>query len=224
MQNIVTFIGWHNSGKTTLAVQVVKHLKNSGYRVAVIKSSKTTDIQFDTPSTDTYKHRQAGADSVLFTAPDQMVLITDNQNLSLATLASHYFPDVDIIIGEGFKNAESVAKIEVVRDPEQLLSKRVSGIIAIATDHDINGDHIIFRLNESAEIASFIEKRFLLNRQNITEKATLCINGKKMLLPKSAQHFLVDTVIGYVQSLNLSEKKDKIELHITIDHLGPVQE
>ena len=74
MTALVSFIGWHDSGKTTLAASVVRNLKNMGYRVAVIKSSSQENISFDTPNTDTYKHRQAGADAVMLVAPDQMVL------------------------------------------------------------------------------------------------------------------------------------------------------
>jgi molybdopterin-guanine dinucleotide biosynthesis protein B len=158
MPPIVTFIGWHDSGKTTLASHVVQHLKQLGYQVAVIKSTKETGIVFDTPGTDTYTHRKAGADSVMLVAPDQMIIMTDNRSESLTSLAHRHFPEVDIVIGEGFKKARHVAKIEVSRnsDAEELLRGKVTGVIAVASDKAISGDHI-FRLNEAAEIASFIE-------------------------------------------------------------------
>jgi len=91
MPPIVTFIGWHDSGKTTLASQVVQHLKQLGYQVAVIKSTKETGIAFDTPGTDTHIHRSAGADSVMLVAPDQMVIMTDNRSESLTSLAQILF-------------------------------------------------------------------------------------------------------------------------------------
>jgi molybdopterin-guanine dinucleotide biosynthesis protein B len=81
MPTIVTFIGWHDSGKTTLATQVVNELKKLGYRVAVIKSSSDEGVAFDTPDTDTAKHKLAGADSVMFVGPDQMVLQSGNKGL-----------------------------------------------------------------------------------------------------------------------------------------------
>ncbi len=160
MLPIITFIGWHNSGKTTLATRVVTHLTKAGFRVAVIKSSKERGIVFDRPGSDTAKHRQAGANSVLFVAPDQMVLMGENSHLSLVELADRYSPDVDIVIGEGFKNAANVAKIEVLRNSEQMLRSQVAGVIAVATDLDIQGENI-FKLDQSAAIASFVEERFL---------------------------------------------------------------
>ena len=215
MPPIVTFIGWHDSGKTTLATQVVSHLKKSGYRVAVIKSSKETGIIFDRPGTDSDKHRQAGADSVLFVAPDQMVLMTDNNNLSLTTLAHRYFPDVDIVIGEGFKKARHVAKIEVVRDNKQLLRDQVQSVIAVATDQNISGDYI-FRLNESAEIASFIAKRFLHETKTALYKAVLLVNGNKIPLKEFVQESLSGTVQGFVKSLKFTDDVKEIELRIKI--------
>lgn len=216
MPQIVTFIGWHNSGKTTLATQVVSVLKSRGYRVAVIKSSKEKGITFDSAGTDTDKHRQAGADSIMLVAPDQMVLMTDNTNLSLTTLAHRFFPDVDIVIGEGFKQARHVAKIEVVRDKTQLLRKEVSGVIAVATDMDISGDYI-FRLSESAEIASFIEKRFLEDAGKQIEKAALLVNGNKIPLKTFVQDALAGTITGFIKSLKFTENVKEIEIRIKLD-------
>ncbi len=218
MPPIVTFIGWHNSGKTTLASKVVSHLKQLGYQVAVIKSTKETDISFDTPGTDTHTHREAGADSVMLVAPDQMVIMTDNRGDSLTTLAHRHFPEVDIVIGEGFKKARQVSKIEVFRDNDhtRLLRGTVTGVIAVASDEAISGDHI-FRLNEAAEIASFIEKRFLQNAAKGAEHTTLLINGDRIPLKDFVQDALAGTVHGFVDSLKLGGKAPRtIDIRITL--------
>lgn len=215
MAVIITFIGWHDSGKTTLATQVVSHLKEFGYKVGVIKSSNETGIVFDTPGTDTDKHRQAGADAILFVAPDQMVLQMKNSDLSLTTLAHRYFSDVDIVIGEGFKGARRVSKIEVVRDKNQMLRNEVHGVIAVATDLDIAGDYV-FRLDESKEIASFIRKRFLKDGDKKVDKASLLVNGNKIPLKGFVQEALAGTVSGFIKSLKFSEDAEEIELRIKL--------
>jgi molybdopterin-guanine dinucleotide biosynthesis protein B len=161
MLPIITFIGWHNSGKTTLVTKVVAHLKQCGYRVAVIKSTKDQGITFDAPGTDTARHRQAGADTVLLVAPDQMTMITGNKGKSLVELARTFCSDVDLVIGEGFKNAEGVPKIEVRRESDQpRLREQVEGVIAVATDLALPADPgcVLFRLDQGREIADFIEK------------------------------------------------------------------
>lgn len=213
MPPIVTFIGWHDSGKTTIASNVVHHLKELGYRVAVIKSSKQSGVVFDNPGTDTAKHKEAGADSVLFVAPDQIVLQTTNDKQSLTTLAHRYFQDVDIVIGEGFKKAKQVAKIEVFRNSEELLRDRVNGVIAIVSDLDVSGDYV-FRLNETMEIASFIEKRFLKNEKKEPEMTSLLVNGKKIILKDFVQKSLAGTINGFINSLKLVDSVDEIELKV----------
>ncbi len=209
MVPIVTFIGWHDSGKTTLASSVVKHLKQSGYSVAVIKSTKEKGIQFDTPGTDTHTHTQAGADAVLLVAPDQMVMLSRKRDESLISLAHRYFPDVDIVIGEGFKNARHVAKIEVFRNSEQLLRDQVTGVIAVASDEQISGDYI-FRLDEAAELASFIEKRFLVSSAKTSGHTTLLINGERVVMKDFVQDALAGSIEGFVNSLKLGEKNKNI--------------
>ncbi|MEN8198554.1 MAG: molybdopterin-guanine dinucleotide biosynthesis protein B [Thermodesulfobacteriota bacterium] len=220
MPPIVTFIGWHDSGKTTLASQVVSHLKQSGYQVAVIKSTKETNIAFDTPGTDTHTHRSAGADSVMLVAPDQMVIMTDNRGESLTSLAHRHFPEVDIVIGEGFKEARQVAKIEVFRNTDKLLRGTVSGVIGVASDKPVSGDHV-FRLDEAAEIASFIEKRFLHDAAKGADHTTLLINGNRIPMKDFVQDALAGTITGFVDSMKLGSGRTKtIDIRITLLEKG----
>lgn len=215
MASIITFIGWHDSGKTTLATQVVAELRNLGYRIAVIKSTSDEGIQFDVPGTDTYKHKQAGAESVMLVAPDQMVLQTKNCDLSLRTLAHRYFPDVDLVVGEGFKTARRVPKIEVFRDLDQKLREEVHGVVAVATDLDVAGENV-FRLDAARDISLFIEKRYL-RRKGRNEITTLLVNGEKIPLKDFVQEALASTIHGFIKTLKLNQDMREIELRIKID-------
>lgn len=215
MTAIVSFIGWHDCGKTTLASGVVAHLKSMGLRVAVVKSSSESDIVFDVPDTDTFTHRQAGADEVMLVAPDQMVLQAMPKKLSLTALTHRYFSDADIVIGEGFKKERQIAKIEVISDPEQNLRREVTGVIAIATDLNISADYV-FRLNEPAEIAAFIRKRFIDNEKKRPDKTALLVNGRKIVLKEFIQESLAGVVTGYVQSLKIGDDISEIDLRIKL--------
>ena len=223
MSAVITFIGYHDSGKTTLVSQVVAHLKTLGYCVAVIKSSNESGVVFDRENTDTFKHRQAGADSVLFVGPDQMVLQTGPSDHSIVTLAHRYFGDADIVIGEGFKHARKVSKIEVRRNADQDLRQEVHGVIAVVTELDISGDYI-FRPNEAKEIALFIDKRFIRSRGRGPERASLLVDGRKIPLKDFVQGCLAGTVEGFVDALKLTEGAQEIELRIrlTDDAVKPV--
>ncbi|PHR27109.1 MAG: molybdopterin-guanine dinucleotide biosynthesis protein B [Desulfotalea sp.] len=219
MSSIVSFIGWHDSGKTTLVCQVVIELKKLGYRVAVIKSSNDSGIAFDTEGTDTYKHKAAGADSVMLVTPDQMILQTGKSDLSLRTLAHRYFPDVDIVIGEGFKRARGISKIEVFRDDDQKLRDEVHGVIAVATNIDRVAGNYVFRLDEAREIALFIEKRFL-TKKNGGEITALLVNGNKIPIKEFIQEALAGTIEGFVKTLKISDNIEEIEVRIRLEGFG----
>jgi molybdopterin-guanine dinucleotide biosynthesis protein B len=215
MPPIISFIGYHDSGKTTLASQVVAHLKKRDYRVAVIKSTKETGLEFDQPGTDTHTHRLAGADAVALVAPDQMFFLSDPPDMELSILAHRFFPDMDIVIAEGFKNARRIAKIEVCTDENSLLRERVSGVIAVVSDGDVSGDHI-FRREEGRAIADFIEKRFLRSDNQHNEKVVLLVNGRKVVLKEFVQDALAGTVEGFIHSLKATEECQEIELRIKL--------
>ncbi len=216
MPPVVTFVGWHDSGKTSVAVEVVNYLKKQGFRVGVIKSSSEAQAQFDSPATDTGKHKQAGADTVMFVGPDQMVLQTEKTDLSLITLVHRYFSNVDIVIGEGFKYAKQVPKIEVLRDREKSLKGKIPGVIAVVTDCDMSGDYV-FRTKEKKEVGMFIEKRFLSEFKKRKEKTALLVNGKKVPVNGFIQNALAGSISGLVSSLKLKQDIDSIEIRIDMN-------
>ena len=215
MTAIVSFIGEHDSATNRLATSVVAYLKRKGLRVAVIRSSEESGGNFDAPLPEINGHRQAGADEVMLVTPDQMVLLAAAKDLSLTTLAHRYFADADIVIGEGFNQARQITKIEVVTETDQQLRREVSGVIAVATDHEISADYV-FRLNEAAEIAEFIQKRFVDNEKRRPDKTALLVNGRKIVLKRFIQDSLAGVVAGYVESLKISEEVEEIELRIKL--------
>ncbi len=154
---VFSFIGWHNSGKTTLVCKVLTHLKKRGYTVGIIKSTKERGILIDQPSTDTALYRAIGVDGVALSAPDQLIVQRRPPNMELRALAQWLFPEVDVVVAEGFKHSVDVPKIEVRRDPDSpLLRDRVSGVVAVATDLPLS-EGLCFRLDQSREITAFIE-------------------------------------------------------------------
>ncbi len=222
MPPVVTFIGWHDSGKTAVVCEVVRHLKIRGYKVAVLKSSKHKNICFDKPESDTSRISRAGADAVGFIAPDQLVIMGKNTGLSLLTMSQRFFPDTDLVIGEGFKNAEDVEKIEVSGGSSQRLRDQVSGVIAVITSEDAPGYHV-FRPDETKEVAEFLEKRYIL-KGRIGPYASLVINGKKVPLKTFVQDAIARTVAGLVSSLKNTKGARDIELLIRLPEKDDTQD
>ena len=219
MAPIITFIGGHDQERSDLVGRVINHLMSFGYKVAAIKSADETGPGFGDMVGPGRKERDsAGADDVLAITPDRMILQTKNVQLPLSTLAHRYFPDVDIVVGEGFATARRVAKIEVVHDKHQMLRKEVHGVIALASDLDIDGERV-FRLHEAKEIAAFLQQKFLADKEPSAMVVSLLLNGKRVPLKKFVQEALAGTVVGFINSLKLADSTSEIDLRI---QLGPV--
>ena len=215
MPPLITFIGWHNSGKTTFICEVIRHLTSRGFRVGVIKSSKEKGIRFDTSGTDTDRLAMAGADGVAFVAPDQAVTLGKNRGLSLPVMAHRFFPDMDLVIGEGFKNADDVDKIEVTGGRDgQNLREEDSGVVAVVTDGPAEG-FPRFRPDEHGRLADFLEEHYILKNRYLAS-TFLAVNGKKISLTGFLQDCLAGTVHGFVSSLRNTDGAELIEISITI--------
>jgi len=215
MVPIVSFIGRHDSGKTTFVREVVTHLKEKGLRVAVIKSTKHTDIEFDREGSDTDLYKKAGADSVTLIAPDQMIIMSDKPDSNLIGIVHRFFLNYDIVIGEGFKHERHIAKIEVIRDDSDPLKDQVNGVIAVVTDQSISRDYI-FRPDESKEVTDFIVKKFIEKKKANEEQVLLLVNGKKIPLKSFVQDALASTVHGFVESLKQTGNMQEIDLKIRL--------
>lgn len=61
---ICTIVGVRKSGKTTTVTGLIKELKKRGYRVGTVKSVFCPEFSLDTSDSNTWRHREAGADLV----------------------------------------------------------------------------------------------------------------------------------------------------------------
>lgn len=212
---IISFIGWQDSGKTTLAQQVVTILKEKGFRVAVVKSTHHTSIDFDKEDSDTNTYRKANADIVSLLAPDQMVTISTRPEMKLRDIVYRFIHDVDVVIAEGFKNERHIAKIEVYRGDKELLKEQVNGVVALVTEKDIP-DEIVFRPDQQLHITDFIIQKYINDSKLPDTEAVLFVNGKKVPMKGFVQDALAGTVQGFVSSLKRTENPHTMEIIIKL--------
>lgn len=157
---IVSVVGYSNSGKTTFVVKLIAELKSRGYKIATIKHHHS-DYETDAPGKDTWKHAQAGSDTVILAGP-QKICMTEylSRELTLDEIAAR-INDVDLIITEGFKK-ERKPKIEVFR-PE-LYEKIISPpeeLLAVVSEQPIDGVKT-FGFDDAAAIADLLSNHFKL--------------------------------------------------------------
>jgi molybdopterin-guanine dinucleotide biosynthesis protein B len=160
MPPIVSIVGRSESGKTTLIEKLIPVLRQRGYRIGTIKHTHHA-IDIDRSGKDSARHRTAGAETVMLASPGQIAMFKATASEALDGLI-RYFDDVDLLITEGYKR-ENKPKIEVLRAAvgSELLCRHDPVLIAVATDANLDVHVPVFRLNDPASIADFIEQRFL---------------------------------------------------------------
>jgi molybdopterin-guanine dinucleotide biosynthesis protein MobB len=157
MVPVITIVGHSNSGKTTLVEKLIPELKRRGYRIGTIKHTHH-GFSMDPKGKDTYRHRAAGADTVLGASSGQIALVKSVAETDLDSLLP-YFQDMDIVLAEGFKQ-EKKPKIEVFRSrihqiplfPEDDL------LLAVVTDSPYSAKVPVFQFEDIQAICDMIQK------------------------------------------------------------------
>jgi molybdopterin-guanine dinucleotide biosynthesis protein B len=165
---VVSFVGYSNSGKTTVLTQVVRELKSRGYRIAVIKHDAHS-FSMDIPGKDTAKHAEAGADIVCISSPGKLAYIEARQAEMPLAEVIHRIQDVDMILTEGYKH-ERKPKIEVFRAAAgQPLLGPGPDLLATVSDTPLYPDIRHFSPEQIFLLADFLEASYLQADQDMSD-------------------------------------------------------
>ena len=164
MPPIISIISKKNSGKTTLLEKLIPEMKKRGHRVGTVKHD-THGFDIDHEGKDTWRHKAAGAESVLIASPWKLSLIKDTtRDMSLESLVSTYLSDLDIVLTEGYKKAQ-MAQVEVFRSAAHKTPLHAKGesdsLIAVMSDTPVDLGVPNFDINDIGALADLIEKKFL---------------------------------------------------------------
>lgn len=160
----IGFIGYSNTGKTTLIERLIPLFAARGLRVSAIKHAHH-GFDMDRPGKDSYRYREAGAGQVLIATDERWALLTETPRrpAPLDALLAQLAP-CDLVIIEGFKSEGRIPRIEVRRttNTEPPLFPSDPNVIAIAADHAVETSLPVLDLNDAAKIAAFIVQRLHL--------------------------------------------------------------
>lgn len=134
----IAVIGSKKSGKTTTIEALVEGLTRRGYHVATIKHVSEPDFTLDTKRKDTWRHAQAGAQTVVIVAPKELSIIKkgNTRKLTLQEIVKNCQNNIDVVILEGFRSLvehePKVFKIVAIKnfDEASAAFKRFKPIIA----------------------------------------------------------------------------------------------
>ena len=153
---VIGFAAWSGTGKTTLMEQIERILTERGLRVGVIKHDGH-GFDLDQPGKDSYRHAQAGVETVVITSPEKTAVL--EQRGETLDECIQKIGHADVVLVEGFKN-EPIPKIGISRKSTgKGLTGPADSFLALVTDDEsIITDRPCFSFDEPENIAEFIMK------------------------------------------------------------------
>jgi molybdopterin-guanine dinucleotide biosynthesis protein B len=163
---IVSFVGRSNSGKTTLIERVIPELVRAGYKVATVKHAGH-GFDLDTEGKDSWRHKRAGASSVVVLSKGSMAMFADVSDQMKVEEVRDRFLDhtYDLIIAEGWKH-EGYPKIVIVREQIGEIPVSTEGLLAVVSDKPVDLSVPLFGLDDVAGVAALIMKQFPRSRSS----------------------------------------------------------
>lgn len=159
MSKVINIVGSSsNVGKTYLLEGLIKELKARGYSIATIKHD-VHGFDIDKKGKDTYKHREAGSETVIISSKNRLAMIKELEEETELNDIIEMVLDKDIILVEGYKKS-TLRKIEVFRSgvSDKIITPK-ENIIAIASDINLEiEDIIVVEREDYKTLADLIEK------------------------------------------------------------------
>ena len=163
----IAFIGYQNSGKTTLVEKVIAELTRRGLRVGSLKHHGHHGFDIDVPAKDTWRHHQAGSKHVGLICATRWAEYADTREedeMSARELLSRY-NDVDVVIIEGYKT-EGFDNIVVARSGVDRLRGKSSLDL-------VDGRTLALACNEALARQAF-DAGFATRAININDARAIC--------------------------------------------------
>ena len=215
---IVSIVGKKNTGKTSLTVKVIEELTKRGYNVASIKHSHHS-IEMDKENTDTWKHKQAGANLVVGVGSTTFYNARKEHDLNRILYLLKHFDDFDFVIIEGYKHYNYPKIITSPDVKDEYTIKEVDSftitpeeVSEMADLIEERGHDIVDTLfanncgyNDGEVIAGKIRQGELTVDNLDDVKSYLSIDGKVVGLNRFVSDYLKRSVIGVINTLNLKD-------------------
>lgn len=167
MSKVINIVGCgSNVGKTFVIQGIIRELKLRGYSVATIKHD-VHGFDIDKKGKDTYKHREAGAETVIISSKNRLAMIKELEEEIELNEVIRLVKDKDIILVEGYKKS-NLRKIEVYRNgiSENIITPK-DKLIAIASDIELDiSDVDVINKEDYKELVNLIEKEEEFNFEN----------------------------------------------------------
>lgn len=162
---VISVVGKSGVGKTVFLEKLIAELKGRGIKVATVKHD-VHGFDIDRPGKDSWRHAQAGSDTVVISSPHKVAVIKRlEEEMTLDHIVESYLQDVDLVVTEGYKSGAKL-KIEVSRrERSREMISSPQELIAVVSDQRFEISVPQFDLDDATAVADLIEERFLRPRR-----------------------------------------------------------
>lgn len=213
---VFSIVGNKDTGKTTLTTRIIKELIKRGNTVGTVKHSHHTMVM-DKENTDTFKHKSAGATTVVGIGSTTFFNIDEQIPLNRILFLIKVLNEPDYVIIEGFKdypypkiscsknltdeytiktvNAKDLTDTEVV-ELTDMITKYAYDIVDTLQTRDcgyINTDEIA---------QEYIKENIKLEENS---EVSLAINDKNIRINPFVNDFIKSTIEGMLKSIKTDE-------------------
>ena len=158
---VVAFVGGHDSGKTTLIVELVPWLTARGLKVGTIKHT-SKDAEDDVPGKDSHRHATSGAAVSAFLTPARETARRFGPEEPVERLIAREFSECDLVLIEGYKSLP-VPKIEVTQS--RASRPPIEGVVARVSDRPAEDDVPTHSFAETQAIVETVLRLSGLDRE-----------------------------------------------------------
>ncbi len=152
----IAVVGLSNTGKTELICRLLPLLAARGLRVAVLKHTHHHDLDLGEQGKDTWRYRQAGAQTVALAAPG---LLQVNRSFSgdppLEQVLSSLVVEADLVLVEGYKSGP-LPKVAVLEPDAWPKAPDYPHLIALVSDRPVDSPLPVFQPHQGEELAHWL--------------------------------------------------------------------
>ncbi len=208
----ICVVGSKDSGKTTVAKEMIADLASRGLRVAAAKHSHH-DFNMSEEGRDTTLFRDAGAKDVFFISPGGTTSLRSfDSEEKLQVAMARYAPWADILVAEGWRKS-ALPKVLVFLEAEKATEREFPvNVKAVVCPVDLDIEAPRFEPDQIKELNDHILSSVLGAPEETA--VTVAVNGKYLPVKGFVQQFIAGGVLGMLSTLKGVEDVGCVEVSI----------
>lgn len=208
----ICVVGSKDSGKTSVARELITELSSRGLHVAAAKHSHH-EFNFSAEGRDTALFEEAGAQTVFFVGEKQTVCTRRfEKEEKLAVALARHAPEADVLVAEGWRRS-ALPKVLVFLEEEKAAEREYPvNVKAVVCPVKLEVQAPHFKPGQIKELADFLLAEVIVKPSK--PAATIIVNGEYLPAKGFVQQFIIGGLLGMISSLKGGDKIDSLQVSV----------